>query len=493
MTGWLTDGSARRTDAFVVLGLVAVGAIVPLLTSALAGTLEVPRNDDWSYRRIAADLASTDQLKLDGAAWTMLVGQVVLTQPLLWLSGGQPWAFTVAGFAFAVTAVIASYALGRQFLPPLRAGLVAAILPLFPGYLAYATSYMNDVPALATQFIAIALGATALARRPVAFRRLVATALIGCLAFSMRHFALAAPASIALVALLAEPRRPRAWLLVCVTGAVCLTLLVWRSSLPGQIGGLVLDTTFASRLPSAIVTIAFVLLPASIVAIATTGRHWSRRHVLLGALIGEVFVALWVAPMIPAIPDALMENLATRWGVPAHGYLMGSRPVLIPQFPWAILNAVALLSIVIGAASIAGAAGLGLSRSGASLRRPLVAAGSARSLLLIFIVLTGAGLALFGVFFPLYDRYLWPMVPVLAVLMISPTGAEARAQRPFPRRVMAASLIASCMVLAAFGLTLMANSHAFDAARWRAGERLLEEGVPADQIDAGYEWVGTTP
>jgi hypothetical protein len=46
------------------------------------------------------------------------------------------------------------------------------------------------------------------------------------------------------------------------------------------------------------------------------------------------------------------------------------------------------------------------------------------------------------------------------------------------------------------GLTLvsvifMLNSFAFDSARWHAGEKLAQLGVAPDELDAGYEWVGS--
>ena len=37
----------------------------------------------------------------------------------------------------------------------------------------------------------------------------------------------------------------------------------------------------------------------------------------------------------------------------------------------------------------------------------------------------------------------------------------------------------------------MLNSFAFDSARWRAGEHLAQLGVAPDELDAGYEWVGS--
>ena len=44
--------------------------------------------------------------------------------------------------------------------------------------------------------------------------------------------------------------------------------------------------------------------------------------------------------------------------------------------------------------------------------------------------------------------------------------------------------------LAALSLTVTAYGSAFDAARWNAGRQLVATGVPATDIDAGFEWSG---
>src|SRR4029077_17490287 len=44
-------------------------------------------------------------------------------------------------------------------------------------------------------------------------------------------------------------------------------------------------------------------------------------------------------------------------------------------------------------------------------------------------------------------------------------------------------------VLGLASLALMLNSFAFDAARWRLGEEAVTRGIPADTVDAGFEWV----
>src|SRR5215204_5662973 len=135
-------------EILVIAGLVILGVVIPLIVSVVAGSLEIPRNDDWSYRRISLGLATTGRLALDGASQTMIIGQIFLAQPFLWLSRLEPWGFTVAGALFATGAIASTYALARQLLPGRLAIVPVLLLLIFPGYLAYATSFMSDVPAL---------------------------------------------------------------------------------------------------------------------------------------------------------------------------------------------------------------------------------------------------------------------------------------------------------------------------------------------------------
>ena len=50
--------------------------------------------------------------------------------------------------------------------------------------------------------------------------------------------------------------------------------------------------------------------------------------------------------------------------------------------------------------------------------------------------------------------------------------------------------MASATILASLSLVYLMNSLSFGAARWDAGEHLVSVGLRADQIDAGYEWMG---
>ena len=487
--------SSRREDVWLVGGLLLLAVVLPLVVSAVAGTLEIPRNDDWSYRRIAVELARTGRFALDGISETMIVGQILVTQPLLWLSGLQPWAFTAAGVIFAVGGILSAYALARQLLPPRHAALAAVLLAVFPAYLAYATSFMSDVPALAAQFICLAMGAIALRRRPIHMGWLLASMAVGVFAFSIREFAVAAPASVLVAAICAERGRRDVWALAFAVVVGSIALHLWKSTLPGQLPPVGTGYGFPAASRQAIATVAFVLSPAAIIAAIRWHPHWRRIDVLIGAELGGV---LAVARLLQwraegSMPRFILDIQASQWGVPTRDHLSGGRPLLFADGVWIAVNCLALGVTVVVLAIGAGIAGAHLRRTRGSLKVLLERSGSSAGILLLYALAVAAGLMVFSFSRPIFDRYFWPLVPTLAILFLYlPSDLKTTEILPGRRvtRFLAGSATVIGGVLGLISLIFLLNANAFDAARWRAGEDLLRTGIPADTIDAGYEWMG---
>ena len=64
------------------------------------------------------------------------IGQLVMVQPFLWLSGGNPWAFTAFGLAMGGIGLASTYLLARRFVGTGSAILVVLLVEAFPGLLA---------------------------------------------------------------------------------------------------------------------------------------------------------------------------------------------------------------------------------------------------------------------------------------------------------------------------------------------------------------------
>jgi 4-amino-4-deoxy-L-arabinose transferase-like glycosyltransferase len=481
---------------WLLVGLLLLGVGLPLVVGAVAGSLEIPRNDDWSYRRIALELARTGRLALDGASQTMIVGQIVVTQPFLWLSGLQPWGFTAAGIVFAVGAMVAAYVMARQVLPPRVAIIPVLLLAVFPGYLAYATSYMSDVPAAAAGFACLGLGAIALARRPVPTGWLLAAVAVGVFALSIRDFAVAAPASVVLAAICAEPRRRRNWLIAIATAASCAGLYLWRSTLSGQLGEVAPHSAALASVLLAPGNVAFVLAPAAIIAAARWHQHWRRFDVIVGAEIGLAIVGFRAIQWLQtgSMPKVFIDNLMAQWGSPQRGYMVGGRPLLFPDPVWVGISVLVLAAIVVTFGIGAGIAGVHLRRWGGSVAGLMTRIGSPQGVLFLFTLGTVAGFSLYALRYAFFDRYLWPITPPLATLLLYvPSNVEVRSRALASRGRRWSPWLTATVALALLGtmaVIYLFNSSAFDIGRWRAGDALVRVGVPTDEIDAGYEWMG---
>ena len=487
---------SRREDVWLVAGLLLLAVVLPLVVGVIAGSLEIPRNDDWSYRHIAVGLARTGRFTLDGISETMIIGQILFTQPFLWVAGLQPWAFTAAGVVFATSGILSAFAMARRVLPARDAALAAALLAIFPGYLAYSTSFMSDVPALAAQFLSLALGAIAIGRRPVHMGWLLAAAAMGIFAFSIREFAAAAPASIILAAIAAERGRFRMWAFAIGVVAVCIAIHLWRSTLTGQLPPVGPGHAYPAALKQALSSVAFVVAPAAIIGGIRWHQHWRRIDVVIGAEVGVVLavgqVVQWY--MDGSVPRMILDIQASQWGVPTRGHLGGERPLLFTDAVWAAVNGLALVATVVVLAIGTGIAGAHLRRTRGSLDVLLNRLGSGAGILVLFLLAVTAGFVAFSLSRPIFDRYFWPLVPpVSALFLYLPRDLHAKRLLLPTRRatkVLAGSATAIGAVLAIISLVFMLNSNAFDAARWRAGEQLVGLGIPADTIDAGYEWMG---
>jgi hypothetical protein len=208
----------------------------------------------------------------------------------------------------------------------------------------------------------------------------------------------------------------------------------------------------------------------------------------------------------------LVGNLLEATGNLGAGELAGGRPVLYPPPTWQIINAVALIAALGLCAVAGGAVGAYLRgarrgiREGAGVRTFTLWLGSTKGLLAVFVAVYAAAVLSWGLVVVMFDRYLWLLVLPLYALLLARPGpveepAETRASarmtpsRGLPPVTTVLDTLAiglSAILLAGLALTsvvLLANADAFEAARWRMGERAVARGIPAGTVDAGLEWV----
>ena len=471
-------GRINRRDLVALAALTTTGVGVLLWLSAAAGAIGVPSNDDWVYMRGANSLYRSGVVDMPGHT-AASIGQVVLVQPLLWLSVGNPWAFTAFGLSMTALGVMAAYLLARRFVGTGSAVMVVMLMLAFPGFGREAASFMTDVPTCALALWCLLLGARWL-QGDGGRMTLAASLAIGLAAISVREFAIAAPAAI-LIAAWARHRvgqRPMLSVATVLFATGVVGIFAAAASIPGRgaLGGA--DPRQLPFLAPAFMTLAAVLLPAAVVAMGRRLASFSAATIL-GAALGCLALEL------PGMP--LLGNLWAPSGVAGDELLSGSRGSVIGANAWALSGQLALFaSILVAALALRWCqrSVVGVNSPSTAITRAIRVARSHEAPLLLFLAVYAAELALIASIGPPFDRYLYPMVPVAAILLLRWSG------QPSPLGRSRAFAHGAFVWLAASAFMIATNSFAYDAARYRGGEAAVAMGYDARTVDAGYEWVG---
>ena len=485
-------GRSGRRDviALAALGSAAVG--IPLWLAAAAGAIGIPSNDDWVYMRAAENLFRTGSPDMPGHT-AAFIGQLVLVQPLLWLSGGAPWAFTAFGLVMGLVGVAATYLLARRFVGTGAAVLVVLLVLAFPGFARETASFMTDGPACAFAMVCLLLGTVWLqgGRRAT----LVAALAAGLLAVSIREFAVAAPAAILVAAWARHRADERAWLagvsIALVVGVV--GVLVVAGSTPGHSAPTTVGLRYVHFLGPAVATLSAVVLPAAVLAMGRRIATFSPYQLILGAGLACLLVLDASGP--------LLGNIWMPYGLAGNSLLSGIRKLVIDAPPWALSEQLALVATILVAAL---ATRWGVRRASridslsAVVAVPMSIARSREGPLVLFLLAYAAELAAFALLGRMFDRYLYPMVPAAAILLLRwPSRPFSLGRGLALTRAAIVPLATGAFVIAAFAwlavsaFVIAANSFAYDAARFRAGEAAVAMGYDARTVDAGLEWVGT--
>jgi hypothetical protein len=202
----------------------------------------------------------------------------------------------------------------------------------------------------------------------------------------------------------------------------------------------------------------------------------------LGVLVALADVRFTYSPTAGITQSVFIGNYLTPSGVTGNSVLEGVRAEAFSPLLWDGLSALGLASLVLLGLAL-GAAAVGRGE-----RVPRARPDGTMQICLIFVAIYSASVAAFAYSGQgIDDRYLFPLVGPAAIVLVA--VARRGHQMPSNRAAYAIPAI-SVLVIAAVSLILTANADAFDAARWRAGNALVAEGIPAPSIDAGFEWVG---
>ena len=237
--------------------------------------------------------------------------------------------------------------------------------------------------------------------------------------------------------------------------------------------------------------VGLLTFPAVVAArpVRIVRRSWAvARDTTVFVAAGTVAILWFTASSSPSIGFA--GNYITPDGILAQGVAFGHRPAILPAGVFNLLLGIGTTGAVFLAIAIVPLLHLSAER----LRtRDLVPHDPVVGFLGLVVAGYAARISLASVAgIPLYDRYVLPVVPLVAVLLLRPipepepapraAGAERR------RRALGARSGVALVVLAFIGYVYTADSAAFDGARWNVAVKATELGWDRHQIRGGFEW-----
>ncbi|MSO38232.1 MAG: hypothetical protein EXQ69_08290 [Acidimicrobiia bacterium] len=499
----------------VVLLLFLVGVVLPLCVASYYGALGIPRSDDWSYLVSLFRWVDSGTLAFNDWVSMTLVGQLIITVPLVAVVGQSIWAVQIFAALIGFIGLLGVVWLGRIVIPMGRGALLLAVtIALGPLWAPLAATYMTDVPAFAAQMIALALAASALRRTPLSIPLFAAAMFVGFIGISIRQYGVIPVIAIVVIAVWSCARtgdraRLRTVLALSAATALCtLALLFWWSGLPdslslapeppasGAIAMLFIQGAGFLRLTG------LLLLPVILLAnpIAIFRRAWSASAATSGVVVGLVSGWLLVAYVrVPAVP--FVGNYIDRHGVLAddvligHRVLNGERPPVIPTY---LFDLLALIGSV-GGLLLALAAVPYVVRLASRLQSresvEIDAQGSLLVLTLIGFVVAYAVALLTGL--PIFDRYALLTIPIAGLLLLRTTAHAAVTESlqhsdAQTRRATARCWTGAIVTLTALGLVGLAfstDSASFDATRWEVATKATERGYGPLDVYGGFEWL----
>ena len=484
----------RREAAWSLLAALAVsGGAVVLAWSQ--GALGIARNDDWSFIHNAFAFHDSGVFAVTGWVQMMLIGQLVLSYPVLAIAGHSITALQLVTAGLGALLLWAGYLLVRGFLARPWAVLASASLAIGPLYGSLAASVMTDVPAAAFQVLALAVAARALqsnAERAGTSRAwLMVASVFGLVGFSIREYSIAALAVIWLLAVVGRHRyglTPRfivTWTIGL--GAVGVALLLWRAgqltSTDSPLGLNALALVYMSRLP---LTFGFLLLPVT--AFVNPVRAWR------AAWRSSRWLTVTLMLVITALTlHTRFEFVGNYWAMDG-GYtavLRGVAPSAVPTWLWFLVVVASVLSMTtITALTITGV--VEAARRVRLLGARAWVAGdvvphAGPSLAVGFVVVNGVMFSVLPTIalIPVFDRYLVPVVVpaagIVAWLAVRAGVVGSRAWRTVG--------ILGLGVFALASLLVVVNTAALDGARWRLAAQVADRyAIAPGNVDGGFDW-----
>jgi hypothetical protein len=480
---------ALQTDTgrLVLVSAIAVG--IPLLAAYVTGAVDHPHNDDWAFYRILFDLSDTGHFHLVGWNEMTLIGHLAAALPLVKVFGHNVTAVNTFEAILSGAGLVALGMIARRFLPSRYALLVVVMVAVFPAFAIMVPTFMTDNAAIAAQMACVALGLAGISAEGKKRHYLVTASLVvGLFGFSIREFALVAPLAVVIGYGLAQKKSRRSLIGPLVSlfalAGIAVAVYAWRHAIPGDSSHSGQQPSFTSMLVAAsqgLFGLSLAVAPALLIALRNRVQLGSQIAV---ATIGTMMLGLFAIQKTAFTPtccfnsqgSVFLGNMLTERGALGNQVLFGDRPVLFPAPLWIFLSAAAV-------AAAAALVVLGVKRLLQFQPRALLDDPSSATLVALGLGTVAAIVVRARLGGAVLDRYLTVLIAVVGIFLLR--------GRPVARSVKeGAGPLAALAGLTLVAFMVVMNRSAFDAARWRGGEAAVAAGIPARDVDAGFEWVG---
>ncbi len=493
-----------RSELTALLALTVIWIAMAALIHPVGN---FPLNDDWVYSRAVRLILQTGRFALPSAASANVIGQAYWGALFCLPFGFSFNALRASTLLLGWAGVLALFLLLRELGAGRTVAAVgAATLACNPIYLVLAATFMTDVPFTALFTIALFLytrgarrgeaallaGAYAVAFAAISVRQFGLVLLVGFGAAHIARKGFGAPALAAamlpVLAAVALQLEYDHWMIA--SGRTPVIPVPLGELLPvSASGAFVFVHHIANRLPALLAYPGLLLAPfwACLALARRPAAPPARRRLLLAArsllALGCAGFLLWHGTLITSLRNILIPSGIGPLTLRDTFELHVNMPV-IPVFAHDLWVALTLLSAVLSVLVVwqVAATGAGVIFGP---RRPddwLVI------LPLTVIAAYGAGTIMaLGANGQVFDRYMLPLVPAAAALLVAQPGFAWRV-RPAAARLVPAILL--LVIFAGFGVPAAHDYLAWNRARWRATGTLLASGVPASRIDGGYEFGG---
>lgn len=490
-----------RSDLLVMLCICAIWLLMVLLVNPSGN---FPLNDDWAYGRTVKYLLDHGEIKYCGWNSMVLIAQVLWGALFCLLFGFSFNALRLSTLVMGALGCLATYGLLREMKASRRMALLGClVVAANPIYFNVSNTFMTDVPFFALATLSVYLLVRGLGRE--SRTEIVAGIIVSILAVFIRQSGLAIQLAFGFAYLWKKGLRirnvPPALLPTGIAGALLLAFQQWLKAagrLPDHWyqssdilracvskGAMSMLTVAGIGTLAALIYVGLFLLPFLIAGLPHILQTGTRRQKAISVLPSLTFVV--AATRLLATQHLVMPFLGNIWCDLSLGpaSLRDTYLLFLPNLPtapkefWIAATAAAIL----GGGLVVYCLSLGLlltfgRRADDGNRCPGWTLILGWSLLLLYwipLALVGSKIS--------FDRYYLPLLPFLMMLLVPVIRS------PGNRIVTVISLLLITLY-AAFSIGGTHDYLAWNRARWEALNDLMKSGVPARQIDGGFEFNG---